>query len=75
MKFTLYNEKILSEIIKIDVMHEKGSIIKNFSKYLEMFYPKFNYQKSFINRRNINIHAANTKTLQVYKKLAVDGST
>ena len=64
IKFPQYIEKNLSEIIKIDKLHEKGLIIKNFSNYLQIFLPKkINDQKSFIIRRFINI-----KTLQVYKK-------
>ena len=60
--FPLYIKKNLSEIIKIDKPYENGLLIKNFSNYLQIFLPKFNDQKSFINKRFVNIHAVNTKT-------------
>ena len=48
---------------------------KTFQTVCMYFYPKFKDQKSFINRRFISIQTANTKTLQVYKNMVVDGST
>ena len=45
MKFPLYIEKNLGEIIKIDEPHEKGQIIKNLSNYLQIFLPKMQWSK------------------------------
>ena len=65
MKFPPCIEKNFSKIKKIDKRHEKGHTFQTIYRY---FYPKFNDQKSFVNRRFINVHAANTKTLQVFTK-------
>ena len=84
MKFPPFIEENSSEIIKIGRPHEKGLVIKSFSNYLRIFLPKIqlsevihqktSYTTSYMSIYG-NIHAANTKTLQVHKKLAVDGST
>ena len=68
MKFPPYIEKNLSQIIKIDKRNKKGLIITLFKQFKDIFTRNSMIKShSSTGASSIYVHAAYTKTLQVYK--------